>query len=150
MTLAYRPATAADLPLMVRLSVEGSVIPTDDDITAADPRYAEAFAVIDADPNHELWIAERDGVPAGSFQLSFIPGIPMRGGWRGLIENVQVDASQRGGGIGGEMMRWAIERCRDRGCVLVQLTSNKKRLDAHRFYERLGFEATHEGYKLRF
>jgi GNAT superfamily N-acetyltransferase len=150
MTLAYRPATAADLPLMVRLSVEGSVIPTDDDITAADPRYAAAFAAIDADPNHELWIVERDGVPAGSFQLSFIPGIPMRGGWRGLIENVQVDASQRGGGIGGEMMRWAIERCRERGCVLVQLTSNKKRLDAHRFYERLGFEATHEGYKLRF
>ncbi len=149
MTIAYRPATIDDLPFVVRLNVEGSVVPTNDDITAADPRYAEAFAAIAADPNHELWIVERDGQPAGTFQLSYIPGIPGRGGWRGLIENVQVDASQRGGGIGGEMMRWAIERCRSRGCMLVQLTSNKKRLDAHRFYERLGFEATHDGYKLR-
>lgn len=149
MTLAYRAATAADLPFIVRLSVEGSVIPTDDDVTASDPRYAAAFSAIDSDPNHELWVVERDGVPAGSFQLSYIPGMPNLGGWRGLIENVQVDASQRGGGIGGDMMRWAIERCRERGCFLVQLTSNKKRLDAHRFYDRLGFEATHEGYKLR-
>ncbi|HQZ13773.1 MAG TPA: GNAT family N-acetyltransferase [Devosia sp.] len=148
MTLTYRAATAADLPFIVRLSVEGSVLATKDDVTAFDPRYAAAFAAIDNDPNHELWIVERDGVPAGSFQLSYIPGIPNLGGWRGLIENVQVDSAQRGGGIGGEMMRFAIERCRERGCWVVQLTSNKQRLDAHRFYDRLGFVATHEGYKL--
>lgn len=146
--LTYREATIDDLPFIIMQVVEDSVTPVDEDITAADPRYARAFDAIAADPNHEIWIVEQDGAPIASFQLSYIPGLMRRGGWRGLIEGVHVVRTHRGGGVGGEMMRWAIDRCRERGCVLVQLTSNKQRKDAHRFYERLGFAATHEGFKL--
>jgi GNAT superfamily N-acetyltransferase len=148
MRLAHRRGTLGDLPFIVRQVIEDSVAPTGDDPTASDPHYARAFAVIDADPNQEIWIAELDGDPVGSFQLTFIPGLMRRGMWRGQVEGVHIAAVHRNKGLGAEMMRFAIERCRERGCGVVQLTSNKKRLDAHRFYKRLGFEASHEGFKL--
>jgi GNAT superfamily N-acetyltransferase len=146
--LTYRHATIADLPMIVGLIIEDSVVPTGDDPTAGDPGYAAALAAIDADPNHEMLVAECAGEPVGCFQLSFIPGLMRRGMWRGLIEMVHVRADRRNSGLGSQMMRWAIERCRERGCGLVQLTSNKARNDAHRFYLRLGFSQTHEGLKL--
>lgn len=146
--LAYRAATAADLPFIVRLIVEDSVVATDDDPSAADPAYVAALAAIDADPNQELFVAEFRGEPVGTFQLTYIPGLMRRGMWRGLIEAVHVAPLHRNRGLGGEMIRWAVERCRERGCGMVQLTSNKKRVDAHRFYRRLGFEQSHEGFKL--
>lgn len=145
--LSYRPATPADLPFIVAQIVDDSVIATGDDPSARDPGYAAALAAIDADPNQEMWIVECDGAPVGCFQLTYIPGLMRRGMWRGLIEVVHVDARFRNRGIGSAMMRWAIERCRQRGCGVVQLTSNKKRPDAHRFYERLGFEKSHEGFR---
>ena len=147
--LTYRDATPADLPFIIALIVEDSVVAIDDDpADAASPAYVDALAAITADPNQEMLIAERDGVPVGCFQLSYLPGLMRRGMWRGQIEVVHNAAADRKGGLGSEMMRWAVERCRARGCGMVQLTSNKKRLDAHRFYERLGFAKSHEGFKL--
>src|SRR5271170_757447 len=113
-----------------------------------DPCYAEAFCAIDRDPNQLLAVAERDQRVIGTLQLSFIPGLTRRGMWRGQIEGVRVAASERGGGIGRAMLEWAIAECRNRGCGLVQLTSDKQRTAAHAFYDALGFRSTHEGYKL--
>lgn len=146
--LTYRPARPTDLPFIIGLIVEDSVVPTGDDpadAMAAD--YVEALAAITADPNQEMIVVERDGESVGCFQLTYIPGLMRRGAWRGLVEVVHVRADRRNLGIGAEMMRWAIARCRERRCSLVQLTSNKKRVDAHRFYERLGFAKSHEGFK---
>jgi len=113
-----------------------------------DTRYRDAFAAIERDPNQLLAVAERGGDVIGVLQLSFIPGLTRRGIWRGQIEGVRVAAGERAGGIGRAMLQWAIEECRRRGCGLVQLTSDKRRSAAHGFYEALGFEATHQGYKL--
>ena len=113
-----------------------------------DRRYAEAFAAIEQDPNQLLAVAERDGQIVGILQLSFIPGLTRSGMWRGQIEGVRVASAERGTGIGRAMIEWAIAESRKRGCGLVQLTSDKRRAGAHAFYEALGFQATHEGYKL--
>jgi GNAT superfamily N-acetyltransferase len=147
-TLTYRSANPADLPFIVGLIVEDSVVVTNDDADdAMHADYTAALAAIDADPNEEMIVVEDAGVPVGCFQLSYLPGLMRRGMWRGQIEAVHVAAEHRNRGLGSEMMRWALERCRQRGCGMVQLTSNKKRLDAHRFYERLGFQKSHEGFK---
>jgi ADP-ribose pyrophosphatase YjhB (NUDIX family)/GNAT superfamily N-acetyltransferase len=111
--------------------------------------YLGAFAAVDADPAHTLLVAERDGQVVGTLQLSIIPGLARRGALRGQLEAVRVAEGQRGQGLGEVMVRWAVEESRRRGCALVQLTTDKSRTDAHRFYERLGFERTHEGMKLR-
>lgn len=149
MTLSFRPAAAADLPFLVDLIVEDSVVATSDDAAAATgPDYTAALAAIDADPNQEMLVVELGGERVGCFQLTYIPGLMRRGMWRGLVETVHIAPTQRNLGFGGEMMQWAVERCRARGCGMVQLTSNKKRADAHRFYRRLGFEQSHEGFKL--
>ena len=148
MPLAYRAATPADLPFIIALIVEDSVVSTGDDpADAAHPDYVNALREITGDPNEEMIIVEEDGVPVGCFQLSYLPGLMRRGMKRGQIEVVHVTETHRNRGIGGDMMRWAIERCRQNDCSMVQLTSNKKRLDAHRFYERLGFLKSHEGFK---
>jgi len=147
--LTYRNATPADLGFIIALIVEDGVIETGDDVAdAAHPDYVDALAEITADPNQEMIVVDDDGLPAGCFQLSYLPGLMRRGQKRGQIEVVHVAETHRNRGIGAEMMRWAVERCRERGCSMVQLTSNKKRADAHRFYERLGFQRSHEGFKL--
>lgn len=149
--LTYRAAAPADLPFIVALIVEDSVIQTGDDpAEAMHADYVDALAEITADPNQEMIVVEQDGAPVGCFQLSYLPGLMRRGMKRGQIEVVHVAESHRNRGIGGDMMRWAVERCREHGCAMVQLTSNKKRTDAHRFYERLGFLKSHEGFKLYF
>ena len=84
----------------------------------------------------------------GTLQLTFIPGLARTGAWRGQIEAVRIAETHRGSGVGQQMFEWAIEQCRARGCKLVQLTTDKARPDAHRFYERLGFVGSHIGYKL--
>jgi len=146
--LSYRTATPADLGFIIALIVEDSVVSTGDDPgDAAHSDYVDALAEITADPNQEMIIVEQDGAPVGCFQLSYLPGLMRRGMKRGQIEVVHVAQTHRNRGIGGDMMRWAIERCRQNGCAMVQLTSNKKRIDAHRFYERLGFLKSHEGFK---
>jgi GNAT superfamily N-acetyltransferase len=126
----------------------------DDDVAAsreapADLRpYLEAFATIDADPRQLLAVAERDGAIVGTMQLTFLPGLSRRGATRALVEAVRVAAPLRSAGIGGRMMRWAVEEARRRGCAMVQLTSDRRRTDAHRFYDRLGFDASHVGFKM--
>ena len=110
--------------------------------------YFTAFEAIDADANHELVVVEAEGRVIAVLQLTFIPYLTYQGSWRALIEGVRVAADRRSGGIGRRLIRWCIERARQRGCRMVQLTSNKSRADAIRFYESLGFVASHEGLKL--
>ena len=110
--------------------------------------YAAAFDAIDADPAHLLVVAEAAGQVVGTLQLSFLPGLARRGALRAQIEAVRVAESTRGSGLGAAMISWAIEEARRRGCALVQLTTDKSRTGAHRFYQRLGFVASHEGMKL--
>lgn len=149
MPLTFRDATDADLPFIVGLIVEDTVISTNDNVAdAMHADYRNALAAMTADPNNRMIIAELNGAPVGCTQLTFLPGIMRRGMWRTLVEVVHIAADHRGKGLGGEMMRWVIEESRRRGCGMVQLTSNKKRPDAHRFYERLGFAKSHEGFKL--
>ncbi|ANM32214.1 GNAT family acetyltransferase [Acidobacteria bacterium Mor1] len=112
------------------------------------PSYYAAYDAINADPNQELMVAEhRDSIVA-LMQISYIPGLTYEGGWRAQIEGVRVAESMRGQGVGHRFLEWAVERARSRGCRLVQLTSDKQRSDALRFYESLGFVASHEGFKL--
>lgn len=112
-----------------------------------DPYYA-AFEQIDRDPNHELIVAEDLGKVIGTLHLMFLPSISYQGGLRAQIESVRVAKECQNQGIGSRMMRWAIEKARQRGAHIVQLTTHKSRKDAHRFYERLGFQKSHLGMKL--
>jgi GNAT superfamily N-acetyltransferase len=151
--LTFRDATADDIGTMIRLSHAGDARGTDtpplDPATLDDPRYRAAFDEITKGANHRLIVAERNGEVVGTLQISFIPGMPNFGMKRGLLENVHIRADQRGSGLGTQMVQWAVERCREAGCGLVQLTSNKVRKDAHRFYTKLGFAQSHEGFKLK-
>ncbi|VVT19055.1 GNAT family N-acetyltransferase [Erythrobacter sp. EC-HK427] len=147
--LTYRYATEADLPFLDRLADEDGIGAARDNLRPDHAEQAlEGLRAINTDPNHALYIVEQHGEPVGSFQLSFLPGVSRRGAWRGQIESVRVLADWRGEGIGEAMMRWAVERCKERGCGIVQLTSDRQRGGAHRFYERLGFVPTHTGFKL--
>jgi ribosomal protein S18 acetylase RimI-like enzyme len=142
----FRRATEDDLPAIVALLA-------DDVLGAAreapgDPAYAAAFAAIAADPNQLLAVAEQDGRILGCLQLTFLPGLSHRGAWRGQVESVRVAADQRGTGLGRRFLEWAVAQCRARGCAMVQLTTDKSRADARRFYESLGFAASHDGMKL--
>jgi GNAT superfamily N-acetyltransferase len=148
--VAFRRAVADDLEAIVALLADDPLGRERETVEPAglDPRYRGAFAAIERDPNQLLAVADRDGHVVGVLQLTFIPGLTRRGMWRGQIEGVRVAAGERGGGLGHAFIDWAIGECRERGCGLVQLTSDKRRPAAHRFYEALGFAATHEGYKL--
>lgn len=149
MSHAFRRAAAADLPAVIALLADDPLGRLrEDGASPPNPRYVAAFAAIDADPNQLLAVVERDGDIIGCLQLSFVPGLSRLGMWRGQVESVRIAAGHRGGGLGRAMIEWAIEQCRARGCGLVQLTSDKTRADALRFYESLGFRASHEGMKL--
>jgi len=146
--LQIRRATAEDVPEIVAMLA-------DDPLGAArespgDPAYAAAFADIDADPRQLLAVAAVDGSVVGTLQLTFIPGLSRRGSTRALVEAVRVRSDQRGSGLGRRLTEWAIETARSRGAALVQLTTDASRVDAHRFYERLGFVPSHVGMKLVF
>lgn len=147
LSLLFRQARAEDVPAIVAMLA-------DDPLGAQregdpnDPRYMAAFERIDADPWDELIVAERDGKVIGTMQLTYLAGLSRLGSERCQIEAVRVAAQARGEGLGRRMIQWAIDRARARGCAMVQLTSDKTRRDAHRFYDSLGFTASHEGYKL--
>ena len=111
--------------------------------------YLKAFQAITGDPNNELVVACRGDEVIGVQQITFTPYITHQGGWRATIEGVRTSSSERGKGLGSELIRYGIQRAKDRGCHLVQLTTDKKREDALRFYESLGFTATHEGLKMK-
>jgi ADP-ribose pyrophosphatase YjhB (NUDIX family)/GNAT superfamily N-acetyltransferase len=143
-----RRARREDIAALVALIAQDQLGATRED--PGDPAaYLRAFEAIDADPAQTLVVAERDGEVVGTLQLSVIPGLARQGALRGQVEAVRVAEGQRGQGLGEAMVRWAVAESRRRGCALVQLTTDKSRVDAHRFYERLGFVASHEGMKLR-
>jgi GNAT superfamily N-acetyltransferase len=147
--LRLRRAQRDDLPALVRLLADDPLGAHRE--VASDPlpqAYYQAFAAIDADPNNELIVASLGCAPVGMLQLTYIPYLTHQGSWRALIEGVRVDARHRSRGLGTQLFEWAIQRATERGCRLLQLTSDKQRPDAIRFYESLGFVPTHEGLKL--
>jgi GNAT superfamily N-acetyltransferase len=147
--LKFRRAQAADLPAIIALLADDGLGRGREDTTSPlNPKYREAFKAIDADPNQLQAVATLGEEVIGTLQLTFIPGLSRQGAWRGQIEGVRIAAQHRGSGLGQQMFEWAIAQCRTKGCDLVQLTTDKKRADAHRFYERLGFVGSHVGYKL--
>ncbi|MEJ1158820.1 GNAT family N-acetyltransferase [Prosthecomicrobium sp. N25] len=147
--LVLRRATPDDVPRLVELYAE-DMLGQGREATGADdlPVYREAFARVDADPSTTLFVAEREGRVVGTFQLTITPGLASRGVVRATVEAVRIEAAQRGRGLGSAMMRLAVEEAARRGADAVQLTSNKARTEAHRFYETLGFKRSHEGFKL--
>ena len=148
--VTFRRATAADLPAIVAMLADDGLGRGREDASLPLARgYTDAFAAIEADPNQMLAVADSDGVVVGTLQLTFIPGLSHKGAWRGQVESVRVASSRRGTGLGQAMLEWAVAECRARGCRMVQLTTDKSRDDAHRFYARLGFVASHEGFKLK-
>ena len=148
--VVLRRAQAADIPAIVTLLAADQLGAARDGVrTAGDlAAYQAAFRAIDGDPAHILAVAESGQTIVGTMQLSFIPGLARRGALRAQIEAVRVHEAWRGRGLGAAMMAWAIGEAKRRGCALVQLTTDKSRTAAHRFYQRFGFVASHEGMKL--
>jgi GNAT superfamily N-acetyltransferase len=140
-----RTATAADLPAIVRLLADDELGQTREG--ADEGLYAVAFAAIERDPNNTVFVIDLDGAVAGCAQLTTIPGLSRRAVTRGQIESVRVASGHRGEGLGRWFMEALIDAARERGCGLVQLTSDTRRGDAHRFYESLGFTPSHVGFK---
>lgn len=146
--MTFRTATRRDLPDVLAL-LEGDEDVVDPGSVKIDDAHERAFAAIAADDRNEIIVLEGPGgALLGCLQLTYIPGLPRLGQERALIEAVRIRADRRGGGLGRAMVAWAVERARDRGCGLVQLTSHTRRADAHRFYESLGFVRSHHGFKL--
>ncbi len=149
-SITVRQATADDLAAIIDMLADDPIGATREIVS--DPpndSYLRAFADIDGDPFNELVVADDAGVVVGCLQLTFIPGLARTGMLRAQIEAVRIAASHRSRGLGRYLFLWAIDRARTRGAGLVQLTTDKARPDAHRFYETLGFEASHEGMKLK-
>jgi ribosomal protein S18 acetylase RimI-like enzyme len=148
--LTFRRATHEDLPAIVALLADDPLgARRENHVLPLPAAYEAAFAAIDRDPNNELVVVDTaDQAVAGVLQLTLVPHITYQGGWRAQIEGVRVASNLRSSGIGEQLFLWAIERARSKGCHLVQLTTDKARPDAIRFYEKLGFVASHEGMKL--
>ncbi|MET8127965.1 GNAT family N-acetyltransferase [Streptomyces sp. NPDC056653] len=145
--MILRTATRADLPAVLALLADENRA-VDPASVVVDEAYEKAFADIESDPRNEMLVLVDGDTVLGCLQATYIPGLGKRGEERALIEAVRIRADRRGGGLGRELMKQAVDRARLRGCALVQLTSNKRRADAHRFYESLGFDRSHEGFKL--
>jgi len=147
--LTFRRATAADLPAIVGMLADDVLGAKRERFETPLPAsYLKAFEEIEADPNNELVVACLDDAVVGVLQLTIIPYLTHQGSRRALIEGVRVSSAHRGTGLGTRLFEWAIGRARERGCRMVQLTTDKARPDAKRFYEALGFVASHEGMKL--
>ncbi|MEU9791171.1 GNAT family N-acetyltransferase [Streptomyces sparsogenes] len=143
-----RPATRADLPAVLALLADEEQV-VDPATVVVTEAYERAFVAIDTDPRNEMLVLVDDGgTVVGCLQATYIPGLGKGGAERALVEAVRIRADRRGDGLGRTLMAHAITRARARGCMLMQLTSNKQREDAHRFYAALGFARSHEGFKL--
>ncbi len=148
-SIQFRLATRADVPAIVRLLAEDKLGSQRERFETPLPQaYYAAFEAIAADSHQELIVAELNGEVIGTLQLMYLPSLSYQGGTRAQVESVRVLQRLRSQGIGAEMMKWAIERARQRGCHMMQLTSHKSRTDAHRFYEKLGFTKSHIGMKI--
>lgn len=148
-SLTFRSAGRGDVVAVVRLLASDPLGARRERFEQPLPSsYYRAFDVIEEDPHNDLLVAQRGGEIIGVLQLTLIPNLTYQGGWRAQIEGVRVSAEARGEGIGRALIEKAIERARDAGCRLVQLTTDKRRPEAVRFYESLGFRASHEGMKM--
>ncbi|MBD2899873.1 Aminoalkylphosphonate N-acetyltransferase [Actinomadura sp. RB99] len=146
--VTFREATAADLPEIVRLLADDPLGATRETLAEEIPEaYVTAFAAIEKDPNNHLIVADVAGTVAGTLQLTYIPGLTYTGGERAQIEGVRIAADERGRGLGQTMLAWAIDQARARGCRVVQLTTDRQRPDAIRFYQKIGFRPSHMGMK---
>jgi GNAT superfamily N-acetyltransferase len=147
-TYSVRSAVRDDVPAIVELIAADQLGAARDGGDLAP--YERAFAAIDADPAQLLVVVtDSGGAVVGTLQVTYIPGLARRGALRAHIEAVRVRDDLRGHGVGQALLEWTVDEARRRECALVQLTCDKRREDAHRFYERLGFTASHEGFKLR-
>ncbi|WP_055610625.1 GNAT family N-acetyltransferase [Streptomyces phaeochromogenes] len=146
--LEIRPAVPDDVPAIVAMLADdplGAQRESPDDLSP----YLAALERLRKDPNQHLVVAVREGRVVGTLQLTIIPGLSRKGATRSIIEGVRIHADERGSGLGTRFIEWAIDRSRSEGCQLVQLTSDVSRTDARRFYERIGFTASHVGFKLQ-
>jgi GNAT superfamily N-acetyltransferase len=149
-TLTFRLATEKDLPEIIAMLADDTLgIGRESVGDVLSGKYIQAFEKIQNDPNQELTIVEMDGDKVATFQLTFIQYLTYEGGLRAQIEAVRTNSKYRGQGIGTRVFEYAINRAKEKDCHLVQLTSDKKRPDAIRFYESIGFVSTHEGMKLK-
>ena len=147
--ITFRQAQEDDLPVIISMLADDDLGSTREDASLpVNQKYRAAFDAIDKDPNQYLAVVEQANEIIGCLQLTFIPGLSRLGMWRGQIESVRIASGHRGSGLGRQMFEWAITECRKRGCELVQLTTDKARPEALKFYEKLGFKASHEGMKL--
>jgi ribosomal protein S18 acetylase RimI-like enzyme len=147
MSVTFRDARARDLSVIVAMLADDGLGP-DREKPQSPELYSLAFGRMEGDVNNRVIVAEQDGRIVGCFQITFIQGLSRAGARRALVEGVRTSSEKRDQGIGEAMMRHAVELARDAGCALVQLTSDKSRTRAHDFYVRLGFEQSHEGFKL--
>ncbi|WP_405928963.1 GNAT family N-acetyltransferase [Streptomyces griseus] len=145
--LEIRPVAPGDLAAVVAMLADdplGAQRESPDDLTP----YREALQRLADDPNQHVVVAVREDRVVGTLQLTIIPGLSRRGATRSIIEGVRIHGDERGSGLGTQLIQWAVDESRRQNCQLVQLTSDVTREDAHRFYERLGFTASHVGFKL--
>lgn len=148
--ITFRNAVEQDLDRIVEMLADDSLGSERECYQHPLPNsYIEAYKAIASDPNNELVVACYANKIIGVQQITFTPYITHQGGWRATIEGVVISSSLRGKGVGTKLIQWAIERAKARGCHLIQLTTDKQRDDALRFYERLGFNSTHEGLKMK-
>ncbi|MDN5285900.1 MAG: family acetyltransferase [Mucilaginibacter sp.] len=148
--LTFRLATKKDLPEIIAMLADDTLgIGREKPGAIISDKYIRAFEKIQADPNQELTIVEINGDKVATFQMTFIQYLTYKGGLRAQIEAVRISSKYRGQGIGAWVFEYAINRAKEKGCHLIQLTSDKKRPDAIRFYESMGFQSTHEGMKLK-
>jgi GNAT superfamily N-acetyltransferase len=149
--VTFRDARREDVPAIVALVADDAISAARESAAGAnqqDEAYLTVFEQMQSDPRSRLIVAETDGQVVGTLQLNLLLGLSRHGMLRGQIEAVRIAAPYRGHGLGRAMVQWTIGQARADGCGLVQLTSDKRRHDAIRFYESLGFTASHEGLKL--
>jgi GNAT superfamily N-acetyltransferase len=146
--VGLREARRDEVALIVEMLLDDELGSAREDASDLTP-YLKGFDAIEADPLNTQYVWEEDGKVVGCLQLTLLPGIAQKGMWRAQIEGVRIAGSQRGTGVGGRMIRAVLAVARERGCAVLQLTTNKVRKDAQRFYEQLGFEKSHEGMKIK-
>ena len=147
--LSYRKAKESDLPQLIKMLADDQLGASREDSSAPpNSAYIKAFKNINSDPNNKLIVVEINNMIIGMLQITYIPYLSHKGAWRCLIEAVRIHKNYRSQGFGSEVFKWAIEQAKNKKCHIVQLTSNKERSSAIRFYKALGFSATHEGFKL--
>ncbi|MFI8914214.1 GNAT family N-acetyltransferase [Streptomyces sp. NPDC053513] len=145
-TIGIRPAVRDDIAATVAMPADdalGATREIPDDLTP----YWSACERLQSDPNRLLVVADRDGEVVGTLQLTIVPGLSRKGSTRSIIEGVRIHSSERGRGLGAQLIEWAVDESRRQGCQLVQLASDSARTDAHRSYGRLGFTGSHVGFK---